>query len=232
MDESYIRMRWMYDISFTKAQLAKPLQTLDIPPSSLVVLFLCFALSPSPLCAAFPCCSVTMVCLICLVLVIVLLFLALIQCYLRVREILCLGFTSLWLKVGCVCFRCWQSLIAGEEFQHILRVLNTNVDGRQKIMFALTSIKGVGRRFANLVCKKADVDMSKRCANLFVLSSLFLLLKILMCVGTFQILTLRLHGIHSNALTGLAYCLWDLGFRVFCVSTSSWELRMSHLVFL
>jgi hypothetical protein len=58
---------------------------------------------------------------------------------------------------------CAQSLIAGEEFQHILRVLNTNVDGRQKIMFALTSIKGVGRRFANLVCKKADVDMSKRC---------------------------------------------------------------------
>jgi hypothetical protein len=62
--------------------------------------------------------------------------------------------------VGC---GCGQSLIAGEEFQHILRVLNTNVDGRQKIMFALTSIKGVGRRFANLVCKKADVDMSKRC---------------------------------------------------------------------
>jgi small subunit ribosomal protein S18e len=55
-----------------------------------------------------------------------------------------------------------QSLIANEDFQHILRVLNTNVDGRQKIMFALTSIKGVGRRFANLVCKKADVDMSKR----------------------------------------------------------------------
>ncbi|KAG0617256.1 hypothetical protein M758_5G177000 [Ceratodon purpureus] len=59
-----------------------------------------------------------------------------------------------------------MSLIAGEEFQHILRVLNTNVDGRQKIMFALTSIKGVGRRFANLVCKKADVDMSKRAGEL------------------------------------------------------------------
>lgn len=55
-----------------------------------------------------------------------------------------------------------QSLMQPEEFQHILRVLNTNVDGRQKIMYALTSIKGVGRRFANLVCKKADVDMSKR----------------------------------------------------------------------
>ena len=55
-----------------------------------------------------------------------------------------------------------QSLVANEEFQHILRVLNTNVDGKQKIMFALTSIKGIGRRFANIVCKKADVDMNKR----------------------------------------------------------------------
>ena len=43
-----------------------------------------------------------------------------------------------------------------------MRVLNTNVDGKQKIMFALTSIKGIGRRFANLICKKADVDMNKR----------------------------------------------------------------------
>jgi small subunit ribosomal protein S18e len=55
-----------------------------------------------------------------------------------------------------------QSLIAGEEFQHILRLLNTNVDGKQKIMFALTSIKGVGRRFSNIICKKADIDMDKR----------------------------------------------------------------------
>lgn len=29
-------------------------------------------------------------------------------------------------------------------------------------MFALTQIKGVGRRYSNLVCKKADVDLSKR----------------------------------------------------------------------
>ncbi|WVZ13498.1 hypothetical protein V8G54_011064 [Vigna mungo] len=52
------------------------------------------------------------------------------------------------------------ALVASEDFQHILRVLNTNVDGKQKIMFALTSIKSIGRRFANIVCKKADVDMT------------------------------------------------------------------------
>lgn len=46
--------------------------------------------------------------------------------------------------------------------KHILRLLNTNVDGKRKIMYALTEIKGVGRRYANLVCKKADVDLTKR----------------------------------------------------------------------
>ncbi|CAL9104039.1 unnamed protein product [Musa textilis] len=65
----------------------------------------------------------------------------------------------------CGILRGSYSLVANEDFQHILRVLNTNVDGKQKIMFALTSIKGVGRRFANIVCKKADVDMNKRLAG-------------------------------------------------------------------
>ena len=55
-----------------------------------------------------------------------------------------------------------QSLVLQDDFQHILRVLNTNIDGRQKVTIALTNIKGVGRRFATIVCKKADVDITKR----------------------------------------------------------------------
>lgn len=53
---------------------------------------------------------------------------------------------------------------SGEKsnFQYILRLLNTNVEGKQKVMYALTKIKGVGRRYSNLVCKKADVDLNKR----------------------------------------------------------------------
>lgn len=47
-----------------------------------------------------------------------------------------------------------------------LRLLNTNVDGKQKVMYALTKIKGVGRRYSNLVCKKADVDLNKRYVTL------------------------------------------------------------------
>lgn len=54
-------------------------------------------------------------------------------------------------------------IVSEEKFQHILRILTTNVDGRQKVAFALTKIPGVGRRFANLVCKKAEIDLNKRC---------------------------------------------------------------------
>merc|ERR1712087_333469 len=60
-----------------------------------------------------------------------------------------------------------RSLIMNESnFQHILRVLNTNLDGKVKVMFALTSIKGVGRRFSNICCKKAEVDLNKRAGEL------------------------------------------------------------------
>ena len=60
----------------------------------------------------------------------------------------------------------FQSLVLPEGFQHILRVMNTNIDGRTKIMYAMTSIKGCGRRFANIVLKKADIDATKRAGEL------------------------------------------------------------------
>merc|ERR1712170_165172 len=57
-------------------------------------------------------------------------------------------------------------LVVPEKFQHILRILNTNIDGRIKVMFAITSIKGVGRRYANIVLKKADIEVTKRAGEL------------------------------------------------------------------
>merc|ERR1712127_1148192 len=54
----------------------------------------------------------------------------------------------------------------GGDFQHILRILGTNVDGKTKVMYAMCSVKGIGRRFSNIVCKKADVDMDKRAGEL------------------------------------------------------------------
>ena len=54
-----------------------------------------------------------------------------------------------------------MSLVSPDKFQHILRVQNTNIDGTRNIMFAMTAIRGIGRRFSNLICKKADIDLSK-----------------------------------------------------------------------
>ena len=52
------------------------------------------------------------------------------------------------------------------EFQHILRVLNTNIEGKRKVMFAMTKITGVGRRFSNIICKKAEIDVERRAGTL------------------------------------------------------------------
>lgn len=66
-------------------------------------------------------------------------------------------------QIQCVLFYFFfKSLVIPEKFQHILRVMSTNIDGKRKVMFALTAIKGVGRRYANIVLKKADVDLDKR----------------------------------------------------------------------
>ena len=54
-----------------------------------------------------------------------------------------------------------MALVSSDKFQHILRVQNTNIDGTRNIMFAMTAIRGIGRRFSNLICKKADIDLSK-----------------------------------------------------------------------
>ncbi|XP_032873932.1 40S ribosomal protein S18-like [Amblyraja radiata] len=53
-----------------------------------------------------------------------------------------------------------------EKFQHILRLHNTNIDGRRKIAFAITAIKGVGHRHAHVVLRKADIDLSKRAGEI------------------------------------------------------------------
>merc|ERR1712121_23387 len=59
-----------------------------------------------------------------------------------------------------------MSLVIPEKFQYILRVMNTNIDGNRKVMFAITAIKGIGRRYSNVVLKKADIDLNKRAGEL------------------------------------------------------------------
>ncbi|KAH0502956.1 40S ribosomal protein S18 [Microtus ochrogaster] len=54
-----------------------------------------------------------------------------------------------------------MSLMIPEKFQHFLRGPNTNINGRQKIVFAITAVKVVRWRYAHVVSRKADIDLAK-----------------------------------------------------------------------
>ncbi|HDM36813.1 MAG TPA: 30S ribosomal protein S13 [Candidatus Syntrophoarchaeum butanivorans] len=45
-----------------------------------------------------------------------------------------------------------------DRFRHIVRIANTDLQGRQKVEFALTGIRGIGRRVARVIAKRAGVD--------------------------------------------------------------------------
>jgi small subunit ribosomal protein S18e len=53
-----------------------------------------------------------------------------------------------------------------DQFVQLLRILNTNVNGKHKVPYALRIIKGIGRRFAILCCKIAQVDVNRRAGDL------------------------------------------------------------------
>ena len=38
------------------------------------------------------------------------------------------------------------------EFKHIIRLFNTNIDGQRKVIYGLRQVKGIGRRFATVIC--------------------------------------------------------------------------------
>jgi len=49
-----------------------------------------------------------------------------------------------------------------EDFKYIVRLANTDIDGHRPVKLALTSIKGIGRRTAQGVLARAQVDPNKR----------------------------------------------------------------------
>ncbi len=52
------------------------------------------------------------------------------------------------------------------DFNYIVRIANTDIDGEKKIIFGLTQIKGLGRRMATYVADAAGIDRSIKCGNL------------------------------------------------------------------
>jgi len=49
-----------------------------------------------------------------------------------------------------------------KDFKYFVRVANTDLDGNKAIVRALIKIKGVGFRFANVVCSLANIEKDKK----------------------------------------------------------------------
>ena len=56
--------------------------------------------------------------------------------------------------------------MAEAKFKHIVRIVNTDLDGNKPIIQGLRKIKGVGSMFSNMVCNLSGVDRSKKTGNL------------------------------------------------------------------
>ena len=48
-----------------------------------------------------------------------------------------------------------------KEFKHILRIANTDLNGKKPIGHALIKIRGIGFMFANVICNIAKIEKSK-----------------------------------------------------------------------
>lgn len=49
-----------------------------------------------------------------------------------------------------------------KEFRHILRIIDTDVDGTLKVPYALRKIKGISLNLANTILKKAEINPDTR----------------------------------------------------------------------
>jgi small subunit ribosomal protein S13 len=52
------------------------------------------------------------------------------------------------------------------KFKYIVRIANTDIDGKEKVIYALAQIKGIGVATARAICKVLGIDQSKRFGEL------------------------------------------------------------------
>ncbi|MDR3074763.1 MAG: 30S ribosomal protein S13 [Candidatus Methanoplasma sp.] len=53
-----------------------------------------------------------------------------------------------------------------ENFNFIVRIANSDIDGKKRTVIGLQSIKGVGKRASQIIAKKADVDPTTKIGTL------------------------------------------------------------------
>jgi len=54
----------------------------------------------------------------------------------------------------------------GKDFRYIVRIANTDLDGNRSVVYALTGIKGVGVRIAEIIADQVGVPRTEKIGNL------------------------------------------------------------------
>ena len=52
------------------------------------------------------------------------------------------------------------------EFKHLVRIANTDLDGKKAIVYALKDIRGIGVPMANAICSVTNIDGMAKLGNL------------------------------------------------------------------
>lgn len=53
-----------------------------------------------------------------------------------------------------------------EEFKHIVRILDTDLDGKRSVVHSLCGVKGIGRRVAKIIVISTGIDPGVKMGNL------------------------------------------------------------------
>lgn len=59
-----------------------------------------------------------------------------------------------------------QATPQGQDFRHIVRIANTDLDGKKSVYIAIKKIKGVGFMVSNMVCRFSGIPRDKRLGEL------------------------------------------------------------------
>jgi len=55
-----------------------------------------------------------------------------------------------------------KTIMAEQEFRHIVRIVNTDLDGNKPILHALRKIKGVSFMYANMACSLSGINKTAK----------------------------------------------------------------------
>ncbi len=56
--------------------------------------------------------------------------------------------------------------VEDDDFNFIVRIANSDIDGQKRTVIGLQSIKGVGKRVADIIAKRANIDPSVKIGSL------------------------------------------------------------------